>query len=95
MSKPLAASQLNTLCFNDDAMKLIIDSATIQNSIKNKTLPMIDLHRLHPLINTSNMHSAQCLDFTAHKRNNLMCEHLTSSPMHIVPLGKENVNVFS
>ena len=44
-SRTLVPLQLWTLCFNDDAIKLIVDSATAQNLIKNVTLAIINLRR--------------------------------------------------
>ena len=94
LSSILAALQLKTLYYNDDTIKLINHSTTVQNSIINNTLPMINLCRLHSLINTSNLCSVQHLDFAMCKRNNFTCKHLTSSLMRIMSLGKENMNVF-
>ena len=45
------------ICYDDDTIKLITCSDTNQNLIKNNTLPMINLHRLCPLIDVSNLHS--------------------------------------
>ena len=95
LSRILTVLQLKTLCCDEDTIKLIIDSATAQNLIKNNTFPMIDLRELHPCIDTSNLHSVQYPDFAMHKRNNFIREQLTSSPMRIMLLGKENANVFS
>ena len=73
--------------FNASTIKLIMDSTTIENLILNNTVLILDLYVLCPLIDANNLESAKYLDFSICKRNNFTCKYLTSSPIHIMPLG--------
>ena len=56
LSRLMATAQLKTLCFNGDAIKLIVDCTTAENSIKYDTLEILELYGLHLLIDSNNFH---------------------------------------
>ena len=66
----ITTQKLKTLSSNRDSLKLIINAATIENSIENGTLEMLDLNGFYLLISTLNLYGIMCLDFGACERKN-------------------------
>ena len=79
----MAKLQLRTPCLNGDALTLTLDSDVIRHATNTCTLVLYDLHKLHPLIDLSNLCEIA-------KEKNLSYDKLTSSPMHILSLGVIN-----
>ena len=65
-------SQLRTLCLHGDALRLTIDSAIFKHAMNIGTLVLRNLHKLHPLIDQSNLCGIGCPDFAIHKRKKIM-----------------------
>ena len=84
----MATKQLKALNFNNDSIKLIIDTATIKQHINTNTLNMHGLSGFHHLLGY-NQNGIYYPDFAIYKIKGFTYDILTSSPMHLMPLGMQ------
>ena len=85
----IAKLQLKMLTLYRDAMNLIIDCTIIKYAINTGTLNMHDINRFYLQIDCANLNRIGYPDFAIYKRKNLCYNKLTSSLMHIIPLGMQ------
>ena len=64
LSVTIARAQLKTLCLPSDAMKLILKTSMIKNTIKMNTFHMCNLSEFHYLINKRNLNEFDFPDFS-------------------------------
>ena len=76
-------------------MSLIVNSAIIKYVLENDNADMHGLSGFHKLIDQSNLNRIAFLDFAMCRRENLVCEKLSGSPMHLLFLGKINALVIN
>ena len=88
LKKIIANKQLKALNFNNDSVKLLIDTATIEQCINTNTLRMHDVSGLHRLIGC-NQNGFSYPYFAIYKRKGFTHDMLTSRPMHPMPLGMQ------
>ena len=88
LSITTAREQLRTLYVPGDAIKLILDTAIAMCANKTNTLHMHDLSVFHYLIDRRNTNELSFPDFAIHRRQNLTYRKFSSSPMHMLDLGK-------
>ena len=84
-----------TIWLPDEAMSLIVDSVIIKHALENNNVDMYNLSGFYKLINRWNLNRIAFLDFAMCRRENLVCEKLSGSPMHLLFLGKINALVIN
>ena len=88
LSVAIARLQLKTLYLPGNAIKLILNTATIMHANRRNTLHTHDLGEFYHLIDKQNLNELGFPDFVIHRRKNLMHKKFSCSPMHVFDLGE-------
>ena len=84
----MAIKQLKILNLNVEAINTIIDSVITKHGLNTNTLDIYDLNRFHLIIIIDDLNGIDYPDFTIYKRRKFSYNKLTTSPIHLLPLGK-------